>query len=128
MRHKGLIAIGLLVGILMLGLLADVVRVNQAKTKLENILEFCAEEGVKWIDNPMIAREITRQRARESGVYLTDDQIRINQRDKELGIIYSETIKTTFGWLLGGSEIDLQFQIKAGLDNRPRALPSLNRQ
>ncbi|MDI6793088.1 MAG: hypothetical protein QME81_09510 [bacterium] len=116
MRHKGLIAIGFLVGLLMLGLLADVVRVNQAKTKLENILEFCAEEGVKWIDNPMIAREITRQRAMESGVYLTDDQIRINQRDKELGIIYSETIKTTFGWLLGRSEVDLQFQIKAGLD------------
>ncbi|MEW5767512.1 MAG: hypothetical protein AB1797_07765 [bacterium] len=115
-KHKGLIGIGFLVSFLILGLLIDVVRLDQTKRERESILEFCAKEGVKWINHPMMAKEATKQRAREAGIHLNDDQIRVNQRSKELIITYSERIKTRFGWLLGRSEVELQLQIKAILN------------
>lgn len=108
MLNRILIAIGIIIGLFLVGLVSDVIRVNLVKSKVERCLEEAIKRGAFLIDTPMQAKEKIRQEVKF--ISLTANEITISPSLNKITITKSLSIKTYFAWLVGKKVLKLHVQ------------------
>lgn len=115
MVNRILIGIGIIIGIFLVGLVSDVIRVQVVKNKLEMSLEKVIRKGAILIDTPQQAKKTMKEEVKFYNISLTDDNIVINPSLNKITITKSLSIKSYFAWVLGKKELKLYVQKQASI-------------
>lgn len=110
MVNKILMTIGIIIGLFLIGLISDVIRVNLVKTKAEKCLEEVIRKGAVLIDTPQAVKKRIKQEAKVYQLYLSDMEINISPHRNKITITKSLLIKPYFAWLLGKKTLKLHLQ------------------
>ncbi len=113
MLNRILMTIGIIIGLFLVGLVSDVIRVHLVKSKVERCLEEAIKRGAFLIDTPMQAKEKIRQEVKF--ISLTADEIIISPSLNKITITKSLSIKTYFAWFVGKKILKLHVQKQADI-------------
>jgi len=115
MVNRVLIIIGMIIGLFLVGLVSDVIRVHFVKSKVERCLEEVIKKGAILIDIPLQAKEKIKEEAKGYSISLTDDNIVISSSLNRITITKSLIVKTYFGWIVGKKKLKLYVQKQADI-------------
>jgi hypothetical protein len=125
MLNRILITIGIIIGIFLVGLVSDVIRVHVVKSKLERCLEEVIKKGAVLIDTPKQAKDKIKEEIKSYGISLTDDDITISPTLNKITITKSLSIKSYFAWVLGKKDLKLYVQKQASVSRKIQPITKL---
>ncbi|MEW6608700.1 MAG: hypothetical protein AB1414_14850 [bacterium] len=113
MLNKILIIVAIIVGLFLVGLITDVIRLHLIKNRVEGYLEEIIKEGAILIDTPRATNKKIKQMAKNYGILLNDEEIIISPSLNKITINKSLSLNTYFAWLVGKKTITLFLQKQA---------------